>query len=344
MATLIVLTLAYLLVSYVLTQVHNNREIHEAKGHLRHLPRSFTLPILMPVGDRPHYLRQVLEALSNVKDIEKSLLVVSQDMRGREVTDLIRAIRFTNVVILHHTRPFLGLPSFFWDSAHATSSNIFFLLEFAFSNTDARAAIVLEDDVVPSPDFLNYFEWATEHLLADDRVMTVNSFNIHSRVFPEKGYHPQHHPYDMVLNRHGGRDIFTGWGWAISRPMWFRVRKGWSFINWDIQLDKTMQALGLISYKPVLGRAIHIGMQQGINFTESEQNPKWMDLFISDEIRSYDQPPNLLTADPFIPPFEDRKPDGPIHNERTRNRCRRWCLLGAICLMTCLELFLLWIW
>lgn len=341
MITFTLVTLAFILVSHVITTRRNTGETRRGASHAHHLPQPSRLPILIPVGDRPQYLRRVLDALSRVQDIEKSLLVFSLDRRVREVEDLIRGIRFTNVITLFHTRPFLGLPAFFWDSGHATSSNIFFLLNFAFSGTGARAAVVLEDDVLPSPDFLNYFEWASEHLLKDERVMTVSGYNINSRAYPEAGRHPRHHPYDMVLDRKEGRDNFTGWGWAIPRAVWFRIRKSWSFINWDIRLDRIMQAQGLVSYKPVLGRTIHIGMQQGINFTESEQNPKWMDLFISNEIRGYDQPPNLLATDPFIPPHEDRKDERPIPNERTRNRRRRWWLLAAACLIICLEFFLL---
>ncbi|UCG07596.1 MAG: hypothetical protein JSV83_02800 [Desulfobacterales bacterium] len=97
------------------------------------LDPSCPYPILMPVCSRPYYLRQVLNALSNVKNIDKTLLIISQDGSDPRVTRMIHEIKFTRTIIMRHTRPFLGIISLFWDNMYAVSTNIYFLLSFAFS-------------------------------------------------------------------------------------------------------------------------------------------------------------------------------------------------------------------
>ncbi|UCG07595.1 MAG: hypothetical protein JSV83_02795, partial [Desulfobacterales bacterium] len=113
-------------------------------------------------------------------------------------------------------------------------------------------------------DFLNYFNWAFQHILKDESVLSVTGFNINSRICPIQAFHPQNHPYDMIHNRERGWDKFTGWGWGITKAKWLQTKKYWSFMNWDIGLDKTQRKLSLKSFKPVLGRVKNIGMQ-GIN-------------------------------------------------------------------------------
>lgn len=296
------------------------------------------LPILMPVSGRPHYLRQVLDALSRVRGIESAVVVVSQDGHDDEVSELVAGIRFTDVIVLRHERPFLGVFAYFWDSLHAIGAQIRFLLDFSLRDLDAEYAIVLEDDIVPSPDFLRYFEWACPQVLADERVMSVTGYNFHSRMGPELDFDPRHHPHDLVEIRDGGQPKFTGWGWAISRETWKRVRGDFSTLSWDIGLDRTQRKRRMISYKPVLARAKNIGMQGGINFTEAEGNPKWADLVLAERPYPDEHPPRLLQDDPARPAFVDAAPAEPIRNERQRTRARRLWLAAGVAAMTVAEI------
>jgi hypothetical protein len=328
MLTLLTATVLGLGIAGTLTHCRNRRETRRALERVRRQGAGGRVPILMPVCGRPHYLRQVLAALARVEGIDRALLVVSRDGRNPEVSALIAAIACTEVVVLAHTRPFLGIFAYFWDSLHAASANIRFLLDFAFTRLGAPYAIVLEDDLVPSPDFLRYFSWAFRHLLADERVLSVTGFNLHSRIDPARNYDPRDRPCAMIENREAGRPKFTGWGWAITKAMWRRIRKDWSFLSWDTGLDRTQEKLGLISYKPALGRVRNIGMQGGINFTEGEENPKWAGLTVAEQVHSCEQAPQILAEDPVIPPFDDLPPARPVPNERTRTRRRRLWLLA----------------
>lgn len=69
----------------------------------------------------------------------------------------------------------------FRDGDAATTSQVYFLLRFAFSYLQARAAIVLESDVVLAPDALSYFQGVFESIDGNastrSRVMVVNGAN-----------------------------------------------------------------------------------------------------------------------------------------------------------------------
>ena len=343
MITFSLIAALWLLIAGVLTHLHNAGETRRGRELYRRTGVDPLIPILMPVCNRPHYLRRILEALAKVDGIEKTVLVISQDGRTPEVSSLIVGIGFTDVIILKHNRPFGGIFCYFWDSLHAASVNIRFLLDFAFTDLEVECAIVLEDDILPSPDFFSYFSWACRQIMADERVLSVTGFNIHSRLSPKEGFDPHDHPYDLVENRAGGEPKFTGWSWAITAVTWQRIRKYWSPLSWDIALDNTQRKLGLISYKPVLGRVINIGMQGGINFTEAEENPKWIDMIVSNIVYPFDAPPRLLTADPVLPPFHDLAPREPVPNEQARTRMRRLALcVVAATLAVCEYYFFGW--
>ncbi len=343
MLTFLTLLIGCLMVSSIITCRRNAREVKKAAAAISQLGQSYAYPILMPVYGRPHYLKAVLDALAEMKDIDKTILIISQDGDNPEVKEMIEQINFTQTIVICHTRPFLGIGAYFWDSLAAASTNIYFLLEFAFIRTGASGAIVLEDDIVPSADFFNYFQWTFAHVLINKNVLSVTGFNIDSRAIPAKKYHPQDYPYDLLENRENGRAKFTGWSWGITKDKWRQVRKHWSFTSWDIGLDKLQGKLGLISYKPVLGRARNIGMQGGINFTEAEDNPKWRDIYLAGEMYDYEEPPRFRTNDDSIVLASADGYPRPGNNEKTRTRKNRLRLLAIIILMTMVEYYFLFL-
>lgn len=342
MVTFLVILLACLPVSQLIARWKNSRETRKVEGAIKRLAGRCSFPILMPVYSRPHYLKRVLDGLAEVDGISETLLIISQDGNNREVSDLISRIDFTDKIILRHSRPFFGALSFFWDSLHAVSTNIHWMLDFTFERTGAKAAIVLEDDIVPSVDFLNYFNWVRTHVLDRDEVMTVTAFNLNSRISVERGFDPRNHPCDLVRNMEDGNEKFTGWSWAISRSKWPLIKKQWSFLSWDIGLNRIQLGLGLVSYKPVLARAKNIGMQGGINFTELEDNPKWDGVHIAQDPIAYSRAPRLLGEEPVV--FSLPELSGGPANERTRTRRNRLMLGAAVAALFLLEICLLRTW
>ena len=159
------------------------------------------------------------------------------------------------LVHLRHRPPYLGLPSLVVSSEYATSANVRFLLATAFESLGAPAAIVLESDLVPAPDMLEYFGWAADHFLLPedgpwaDRVLCVNGFN--------EGSHAHADPYEVRPAR------FVVWGWATAARLWPLFRDGWTwFDNWDwtVQLN-VRQDNRRFCVSPALSRIRNIGMQ-----------------------------------------------------------------------------------
>jgi len=341
MMTFLILLIGYLLVSSIIAKQRNTKEMNKAAAAIRQFDQLYAYPILMPVYGRPHYLKAVLDALSRVKNIDKTILIISQDGDNQEVAALISQINFTRAVVIRHTRPFLGVMAYFWDSLVAASTNIYFLLAFAFSRTSAKGVIVLEDDLVPSVDFYNYFLWTFAQVLSDKNVLSVTGFNIDSRIVPANKYHPQDYPYDLLENRENKHAKFTGWSWGITRDKWMQIRKHWSFLSWDIGLDDLQRKLGYISFKPALGRVKNIGMQGGINFTEAEDNPKWRDIYLAERAYDYPEKPNFRRdVDAVVIPSAKGLPR-PAMNEKTRTRKNRLLLLAIVLVMSIAEFYLI---
>lgn len=56
------------------------------------------IPIVAYVHERPHYFKQVLEALRQVKGIEKTLLVVSHDGLNESLVRMVQQVDFCQVI------------------------------------------------------------------------------------------------------------------------------------------------------------------------------------------------------------------------------------------------------
>ena len=223
------------------------RELQDMKTH-------GDLVILMPVCSRPRYLKRVLTELSSAAAIERTLVIFSQDGADPEITHLISEWKAGPSVSVQHYRPFLGILCYFWDSLHAAGANIHFLLTLASRHTLAKGFIVLEDDIVPSRDFILYYDWIFRHVLTSRDVMSVTAFNLDSRTAPSEEYDPKDHVYELVEDLDEGEPKFTGWSWAVTREMWQRIRTKWSFRSWDLNLNRVMGEMGMSAMKPVSGQ------------------------------------------------------------------------------------------
>jgi hypothetical protein len=308
------------------TRVLNGRAAKKLNQQLQALHNYHEVVILMPVCARPRYLQQVLAGLADAPGIENTLVIFSQDGSNPHVRRLIEQWKAGPSLVVQHVRPFLGLFCYFWDSDNAAGSNIYFLLNQAFLQTRAKGCVVLEEDILPARDFILYYQWIFRHVLISAGIMSVTAFNLNSRPSPIHGHDPLQHPYELVEDQDLGQPRFTGWSWGLTREMWKRLKKYWTFRNWDINLDRVMRQKGLKALKPVLARAKNIGMQGGINFTESDQNPKWQEIVINPQIPDYDHAPVLLGHEGCIVPYEDISETG-IQNQREKNRKKRVMLI-----------------
>jgi hypothetical protein len=266
--------------------------------------------VLMPVCGRPHYLRQVLEALARCEAIEKHWVVFSQDGDDAEVSAAIETWRLDHPASMHmrHARPYFALPSilgvFGFRPEYLISANIYSLLRFGFDRLRADWVIVLEDDLVPARDFLPFFAAAHRQLLADRnrayRVLAVCGWSNWN--FSRSVSDAQKDPrllYKVKLTR------FTCWAWSIDASRWPLVRSAWRtyFSAWDGGVQRLRERAGLLCATPVVSRVLNIGMQ-GVNFRENEADPgvRWRtQSILTDATQGRFDPARRLEAE-FLPP------------------------------------------
>ncbi|CAF4182799.1 unnamed protein product, partial [Rotaria sordida] len=243
--------------------------------------RNQFMPILMPVCDRPHYLKRVLDGLARVDGINETLVIISQDCALSSITSMLSSIPSDiRTLILPHTPPYFSLPRYVDTNEYATSANVKFLLEFAFEYMLADGAILLESDLIPSVDFYRYHQWTYKNLLNinNSKILSIHSFNFYSTNLSD--------PYTLFPRG------FDSWGWSTARTRWYWFKNQWTkYKNWDSIVSRTAKKDQWICILPKLSRTRMIGLK-GINvnvYKESERKQFEENMYMSDKIIEYNE-------------------------------------------------------
>ena len=163
-----------------------------------------TAPIVLFVYNRPWHTQQTVNALlNNALAAESDLFIYSDASKTPETNDAVLLVReyirsitgFKSVTIVERLKN-LGLSNSIIDGVTELTEKF-------------GQVIVLEDDMVTSPYFLDYMNKALELYANDDRVICIQGY-----VFPT----PQSLPETFFLR---GSDC---WGWAT----W---KRGWALFN-----------------------------------------------------------------------------------------------------------------
>jgi len=140
-----------------------------------------TIIISMTSYRRPEHTRRVLEALSKCRrcDDMRVLLIVDGGEKSKqdEICDVVSKFRFAESYYLSENAGCAG----------ATGIS----LERAFA-TGAEFVIHLEDDTIPSEDFIEYMTWANERFKNDDRIFSVSGYT-----YRTDGPLPNNHPHTL---------------------------------------------------------------------------------------------------------------------------------------------------
>lgn len=222
--------------------------------------------MLMIVHGRPEQLNRTLHSLYAVRGFSKDRLFVSQDGHDPNVSALIRQ---EGLKLAVHDD---NLPEYFddmqkWQIAAARIALHYkWSLERAFSAFDAEAPgfIILEDDLLFSPDFLDYFH-SVAPLLEDDRSLWLAS------AWNDNGF--EHLVHDTkALHR---TTFMPGLGWLMPRRVWEEeLVHRWSGdiehqltsnkpfqLNWDHWLRDEERHHGREVVYPQVPRVFHNGTQ-----------------------------------------------------------------------------------
>lgn len=158
-----------------------------------------TVPVALFTFNRPNHLLRVLRALQ--KNQIEILYIFSDGYDGKENEAKVQAVReIISNIDWCRTKVKLS------DNNRGLADSIIDGVQTVFS--DHQRIIVLEDDCVPSCNFVSFMERFLDHYAHNAQVMNIN------------GYAP-----DVQIPRNFSDDIYfthrsSSWGWATWKSAW----------------------------------------------------------------------------------------------------------------------------
>ncbi len=198
-------------------------------------------PIAVFVYNRPEHTRKMLLNLQNCEGFDESLLFVFCDgakneesqYRVNEARDVVHAIVGKGATIIEAQKN-MGL-------ANSIIRGVTQLCD------EYGQVIVLEDDLIVSPNFLRYMNVALMKYKTEEKVMQISG-----------------HMFDVPEFKTMDEAIFlpftTSWGWATWKRAWdhFDVNaKDWENLKGNPQLRKDFNLGGVFDYYSMLMRQIN---------------------------------------------------------------------------------------
>ena len=182
-----------------------------------YIDRGRKIPVVMMTCNRANLLRTTLASLFSVKGISRENVLVLQDGTNQEVEAVVRD---HNLQLVQHSPSQLRNA----DGATRIAKHYKYALTTAFDHfPSAPAVIVAEDDLLFSPDFLEYFEQVAPILDVDPSTFLVSAWN-------DNGYKGKvDDPY--ALRR---TEFFPGLGWLLPRKLYKQeLEDKWPSEHWD---------------------------------------------------------------------------------------------------------------
>lgn len=202
---------------------------------------------------RTAHLEQVISALESAYLIETfTVLFVVQDPID-EVTEIINHSNLINRLVIEVDG------SEYESSARAINSNLAIGLNHAFGSLNADLVVVLEDDIVISHDALCFFREATRIHLGNKRFRGVNGFSKESSLGNSQN--------GFICLNYG-----LGWGWAIPRRTYLRVKRYWTGLendHWDFIFEPYIRTGFVVN--PVRSRILNIGFDESATHTSGDR-------------------------------------------------------------------------
>jgi len=185
-------------------------------------------PIVLFVYNRFTHTCRTVEALrKNDLAAESDLFIFSDAWKTPETEQSVRDVReyirkiagFKSVRVVERDRN--------WGLANSIIDGVTVVL-----NQYGRI-IVLEDDLVTSPYFLEYMNAALDHYENDPKAFSIGAYNFPVKTMPI----PSHYPWDTYASFR-----CCSWGWATWGDRWKRIDWGMADYN-TFARDRTAQEL-----------------------------------------------------------------------------------------------------
>lgn len=248
------------------------------KGIASKLPsdlQPYRSPLIIFTYNRPDYLhRSLSEIYENIPQscVIGCPVIISQDGDVQNVTDVIKSFQKRHRIIptihlkhKHHLEvPELDLendndlvdyiPDLATLGYKALAQHYHWGLETVFSGIEnyprPERLIVLEEDLLISHDFFDYFAYMAPYLDKDESLLAVSAFN-------DNGKNGLVKDSTRVLRS----DFFPGLGWMITQDLWSsELSAKWPDQYWDDWLRDPDQRKGRQILRPEVSRTYHFGV------------------------------------------------------------------------------------
>ncbi|XP_068225437.1 protein O-linked-mannose beta-1,2-N-acetylglucosaminyltransferase 1-like [Palaemon carinicauda] len=202
------------------------------------------IPVAMLTAIKPfNFYRQLLNLLETPGSAQTPIVVLVDGLQN-EIVHLARL--FGIDVLVHQPQGEKGSSTLLNMHFRFSVHNVFNF----FPTVDK--AIILEDDLLLSPDFLSFFQQTAWLLDADPTIYCINAFSINS--YPDVAHDP------TVLRR---LEVFPQFGWMVNRK-WAREQyKFWipeqASGDWDWWLHAQDSRHGRDVLVPEISRTFHAG-------------------------------------------------------------------------------------
>lgn len=229
-----------LVLSIVLTvlfnwYVYKIHQIHNVAGPAQTTTSRLTLLILC--HDKILKFKETLESLMKVRGIEMTDIVVSQSGDDMRVTEIAESFGLKVIQHLDNVNIEKRLSRHFQWSFNAVFDMY----------PDSDGLVVVEDDLLFSPDFLEYFHLTIPLLSSDPKLFSVSAWN-------DIGFKSNTHDLHAIKRV----TFFPGLGWYLTRDMWKnRLDAIWPQSDWDWVVRKFIVDNDLEIVVPEISRDYH---------------------------------------------------------------------------------------
>ena len=209
----------------------------------------------LTVCRRPIYTRRTIEALLQCDGISDYAVGIVVDPQCDETLRVVHELTAGTGWSLYKATERLGC-----------NRAILTALHIGFVHWKSDYHVHLEDDTVPAPDCLRWFEWARKYG-ANPEVFNVAAYSRDS---------------DGAADEARARRWFTPWGWATWRDRFDECASRWAGPNdwsWDISVNHVFRGDRCEIY-PALARTTNIGADLGEHATPElwnleQRNDRW---------------------------------------------------------------------
>ncbi|XP_066959367.1 protein O-linked-mannose beta-1,2-N-acetylglucosaminyltransferase 1-like [Macrobrachium rosenbergii] len=214
-----------------------------------------TIPCVIVTSKHPYNIYRLLLQLMKIKGTQQTPFIVHIEGDVPATEELIKLFNLSL-----SKRETLQPTSDLSVATSAIANVTYHAISETFARfPEANKIIILEDDLILSPDFLWYFQQTSSILDDDPTVLAVSAH--HSQSFPGRGLDPT-----RVLR---GRAP-PQWGWMASRKILQKwMPSSWGG-DWDYWLMEKQKTDGMEIVFPELSRSLHAG-SAGTHITGMEQ-------------------------------------------------------------------------